>query len=145
MLSITDAKHLLQLCKLGKLFEVEEWIASGKSLCIPTDLRVTPLEVAVDSGFHSFVELLVRAESSAQVKNRAFRRALSHKRLDLIELLASYGAEISSVPFIEVLMLWDPAIIRYFIDHGADFITSNPFAEAFVEKDPNRASSMARV
>jgi hypothetical protein len=134
VLSITEAKHLLQLCKLGKLFEVQEWIASRNSLCVPTDLKVTPLEIAVDTGFYSLVELLVGAEPSPQLKNRALRRALSHKRLDLIELLVSDGAEISSVPFIEVLMLWDPAIIRYFIDHGADFITGNPFAEAFVEK-----------
>jgi hypothetical protein len=48
--------------------------------------------------------------------------------------LVSRGAENKSVPFIEVLMLWDPAIIRYFIDHGADFITDYPFAEAFFEK-----------
>src|SRR5678815_226624 len=130
VLSINEAKHLLRLCKLGKLFEVEEWIASGNSLCVPTDLKVTPLEVAVDTGFHSLVELLVRAEPSPQLKNRALRRALSHKRLDLIELLVSHGAEISSVPFIEVLLLWDPAIIRYFIDRGADLITGYPFAEA---------------
>lgn len=134
MLSITEAKHLLQLCKLGKLFEVQEWIASRNSLCVPTDLKVTPLEIAVDTRFHSLVELLVRAEPSSQLKNRALRRALSHKRLDLIELLVSHGAEISSVPFIEVLMLWDPAIIRYFSDRGADLITGYPFAEAFAEK-----------
>lgn len=117
VLPITEAKHLLQLCKLGKLFEVQEWIASRNSLCVPTDLKVTPLEIAVETRFHSLVELLIRAEPSSQLKNRALRRALSHKRLDLIELLVSHGAEISSVPFIEVLMLWDPAIIRYFIDH----------------------------
>ena len=92
------------------------------------------MEVAVDTGFHSLVKLLVRAEPGSQLKNRALRRALSNKRLDLIELLVSHGAEINSVPFIEVLMLWDPAIIRYFLDHGADFITGNPFAEAFGEK-----------
>ena len=109
MLSINEAKDLVRLCTLGKLFEVQEWIASGNSLCVPNDLKVTPLELAVDTGFHSLVELLVRAEPSPQLKDRALRRALSHKRLDLIELLASHGAEIGSVPFIEVLMLWDPA------------------------------------
>jgi hypothetical protein len=31
-------------------------------------------------------------------------------------------------------MLWDPTIIRYFLDHGADFITGYPFAEAFAGK-----------
>lgn len=75
VLSITEAKHLLRLSKLGKLFEVQDWIASGNSLCVPTDLKVTRLEVALDTGFLSLVELLVRAEPSPQVKNRALRRA----------------------------------------------------------------------
>jgi hypothetical protein len=92
------------------------------------------LEVALDTGFHSLVELLVRNEPSQELKNRALQHALSHKRLDLIDLLVSHGADISSVPFVEVLLLWDPNIIRYFLDHGADFITDSPFAVAFGEK-----------
>jgi hypothetical protein len=55
-------------------------------------------------------------------------------RSRLIELLVSHGAEISSVPFIDVLNIWDPSIIRYFLDQGADFITDSPFAVAFREK-----------
>ena len=122
-LSTTEAKHLLRLCKIGKLFEVQNWIASGNSLCIPADLKTTPLEVALDTGFHSLVELLVRNETSQDLKNLALQQAVSLKRLDFIELLVSRGADISSVPFVELLLLWDPTIIRYFLDHGADFIT----------------------
>ena len=33
-----------------------------------------------------------------------------------------------------MLLLWDPTIIRYFLDHGPDFITDSPFAIAFREK-----------
>lgn len=133
-LSTTEAKHLLRLCKVGKLFEVQDWIASGKSLSVPDDSRTTPLEVALDTGFHSLVELLVRNETSQELKNDALQQAVSLKRLDFIELLISHGAEISSVPFIEVLQVWEPTIIRYFLDHGADFITDSPFAFAFGEK-----------
>jgi hypothetical protein len=133
-LSTTEAKHLLRLCKVGKLFEVPNWIASGKSLSVPDDSRTTPLEVALDTGFHSLVELLVRNEGSQGLKNRALQDAVSLKRLDFIELLVSHGAEISSVPFIEVLQIWEPTIIRYFLDHGADFITDSPFAVAFGER-----------
>ncbi len=133
-LSIADAKHLLRLCRLGRLFEVQNWIALGNSLCVPADLKTIPLAVALDTGFHSLVELLVRNEPSQDLKNRALQHALTHKRLDLIELLVSHGAEISAVPFIEVLLLWDPTIIRYFLDHGADFITDSPFAVAFGER-----------
>jgi hypothetical protein len=92
------------------------------------------LEVALDTGFHSLVELLVRNEPNQELKNRALQHALSHKRLDLIDLLVSHVAEISSVSFVEVLLLWDPTIIRYSLDRGAVFITGYPFAEAFGER-----------
>jgi hypothetical protein len=133
-LSTTEAKHLLRLCRIGRLFDVQDWIASGKSLRVPTDVRTTPLEVALDISFHSLVELLVRNEANPDLKNRALRRAVSLKRLDFIELLVSHGADISSVPFIEVLQIWEPTIIRYFLDHGADFISDSPFAVAFGER-----------
>lgn len=133
-LSTAEAKDLLRLCKAGRLFDVQDWIRSGKSLCVPDESKTTPLEVALNSGFHSLVELLVQHEENQQLKNRALQQALSLKRLDLIGLLVSYGAEISSVPFIDVLYVWDPSIIRYFLDQGADFITGLPFAEAFREK-----------
>jgi ankyrin repeat protein len=134
ILSIAEAKGLLRLCKAGRLFEVQDWIASGKSLCVPDESKTTPVEVALNAGFHSLVELLLQNEENQQLKNRALQQALSLKRLDLIELLVSYGAEISSVPFIDVLYVWDPSIIRYFLDQGADFITGFPFAVAFREK-----------
>ena len=34
----------------------------------------------------------------------------------------------------QVLYIWDPNIIRYFLDHVADFIAGSPFAVAFREK-----------
>ena len=134
ILSIAEAKDLIRLCKTGRLFEVQDWIASGKSLCVPVESKTTPLEVALKSGFHSLVELLLQNAENQELKNRALQLALSLKRLDLIELLVAHGAEISSVPFIDVLYVWDPSIIRYFLDQGADFITDSPFAVAFREK-----------
>lgn len=134
ILSTTEAKELLRLCKTGRLFEIQNWIATGNSICISADSKTTPVEVALNAGFHSLVELLLQNEENQQLKNRALQQALSLKRLDLIELLVSYGAEVSSVPFIEVLYVWDPNIIRFFLNHGADFITDSPFAVAFREK-----------
>jgi hypothetical protein len=32
------------------------------------------------------------------------------------------------------LLSWEPKLIRFFLDHGADFITGSPFAEAFGAK-----------
>jgi ankyrin repeat protein len=133
-LSTIEAKHLFRLCKTGRLFDVENWIAGGNSLCVPAELRTTPLDVALDTGFHSLVELLVRNEPSQDLKNRALRHSVGLKRLDFVELLVSHGADISSVPFIEVIQIWEPTIIRYFLDQGADFIKGDPFATAFGQK-----------
>src|SRR5437870_612061 len=43
MLSTTETEELLRLCKTGRLSEVQDWIASGKSICVPADSRTTPL------------------------------------------------------------------------------------------------------
>src|SRR5262245_27792345 len=122
-LSIPEAKELLKLCKLGKLFEVQDWIASGKSLCIPVELKTNPLKIAIDTNFHSLVELLARNEPDQNIKNRALRYAVSRQREEFVHILVANGADINSIPFIDVLRAWKPGIIHYFIDCGADFIT----------------------
>ena len=134
ILSKTEAQELLRLCKLGRLFDVQNWIESGKSLSVPRELRTDPLKVALDTGFHSLVELLVRNEPNQERKDRALSHAVSLKRLDFIQLLFSHGANLSSIPFIDALGIWEPAIIRFFLDHGADFIQDSPFAVAFAER-----------
>jgi hypothetical protein len=133
-LTSEQAKHLLQLCKAGKLFEVQNWIAEGNSISVPAEVKSNPLEVALHIGFHSLVELLARNEPSQDVKNRALLFAVNEKRRELIELLVTQGADIKAVPFIEVLRTWEPTIMRYFLDRGADFVTDRPFAVAFGEK-----------
>src|SRR5262249_22129323 len=122
VLSDSEAKELVTLCKQGRLFEVQKWIEAGRTRCVLTRAKTTPFQTTLGSGFHSLVELLVLNDKDQETKNRALLTALSTKRLDLIDLLVSNGAEIKSVPFIDVLIIWDPGIIRYFINHGADFI-----------------------
>lgn len=47
-----------------------------------------------------------------------------------MELLVENGAEVASVPFVEVLRTWGPKIIRFFLAHEADLIRDQPFAHA---------------
>ena len=51
----------------------------------------------------------------------------------MIELAITYGAEIASVPFVDVLGTADKRMIAMFLDKGADPITQFPFAHAFHE------------
>lgn len=130
-LSPTEAKDLLRLCETGRLYEVEAWIRAGRSLTVCPGSRKTPLTVAMSTGFHSLVELLLRHEESQQAKNDALQFALQLNRPFLIELAIAHGAEVGSVPFLDVLMTGDRALITSILERGADPVGDYPFAHAF--------------
>ncbi len=60
---------MLALCAAGRLYAVEEWVQAGKSLQVPREFKKMPLSIAVFTGFHSLIELLLRHERSQQAKN----------------------------------------------------------------------------
>lgn len=133
-----QAKELIALSCAGKLYELEKWIAEGKSLDISSSLKrgrhTTLLQIAVKTGFHSLVELIAKNENSQSSKNAALADAASARRLDLVEVLLEHGANIKSVSLVDVLLTWEPKIIRFFLDHGADVLEGRPFAVAFGER-----------
>lgn len=126
-----EGKELVRLCRTGRLYDVEKWIAAGKSLDIPVDKNKTLLRIAVETGFHSLIELIAKQVTNQATKNSALEDAVSLKRLDLAELLIENGAPVTGVPFSEVLLTWDPKIIRFFLEREADPVTDRPFAVAF--------------
>ena len=133
-----EAKALIALCRKGRLYDIEKWIATGKSLDISAATkRGRPrslLEIAVETGFHSLVELIAKHEAGQSAKNTALADAVSSRRLDLAELLLANGADVKSVPLADVLLTWEPQVIQFFLDHGADSVTGRPFADAFGAK-----------
>lgn len=130
-----DAKELVRLCRAGRLYEIEKWIADGRSLDISEAIKRgrqrSLLEIAVEVGFHSLVELIAKHETSQSAKDAALGDAVSSRRLDLVDLLLDNGADIKAVPLADVLLTWEPKLIRFFLDHGADPLKGRPFAEAF--------------
>jgi hypothetical protein len=132
-LSPEAAKELVRLCETGRLYEVEAWIQAGRSMRVAGDVRRTPLIAAIDTGFHSLVELLLRHESHQEGKNAALEHALMYGRLPIAELVLSYGADVNSVSFLDVLMTGDRSLTTSFLAKGADPISGNPFAHAFHE------------
>src|ERR1700722_20404233 len=130
-----DAKELVRLCRAGRLYEIEQWIADGRSLDISEAIKHgrqrSLLEIAVEVGFHSLVELIAKHETGQSAKDAALGDAVSSRRLDLVDLLLDNGADIKAVPLADVLLTWEPKLIRFFLDHGADPLKGRPFAEAF--------------
>jgi hypothetical protein len=130
-----ETKELVRLCRQGRLHEIERWINDGKSLEIPAKTtrgrQRSLLQIAVETGFHSLVDLITKHEASQSAKDAALGDAVSSRRLDLVELLLANGADTKSVPLADVLLTWEPTLIRFFLDHGADPVEGWPFAEAF--------------
>jgi len=141
-----EMKPLLDLCRQGKLFEVQEWIAAGKPVNPPPPVPARqrtqgPLEVAVGLGFNSLVQVLLEGgANTAEPRHGGFggfcaiEDAVCQRRLDLVELLVKHGADIRDVPMWRVFDTWDTNIMRYFVERGADTKTDNPIAYAFKYK-----------
>lgn len=67
-----EAKALITLCRKGRLYDIEKWIGAGKSLDISAASKRgrqrSILEIAVETGFHSLVELFAKHEASQSAK-----------------------------------------------------------------------------
>lgn len=131
--ALDETKELVSLCRTGRLYEIEKWIAAGKPLDIPAKYG-SLLQVAVQTGFHSLIELIAKHENNQSSKNAALADAVSQRRLDFIQLLVENGAEVTSIPFSDVLLEWNPHIFRFFLERGADPVEGAPFAVAFSNK-----------
>src|ERR1700730_7725237 len=134
VLTSEESKILLELCRTGRLYDVEKWIASGKSLRVSAECKKPVLQIALETRFHSMVELVVRNETDQAVKNAALRYAVTRVQLDFVQLLLAHGADLKSVPLADVLFSWNPALIRFFLTQGSDPISGAPFAQAFGAK-----------
>jgi hypothetical protein len=134
-------KPLNELCKAGKLFEVQTWIAAGKPVNPPAPTVKgrrckAPLEIAIEHGFHSLIDVLLRAGAIQEPDghNSPMNRALQMRRMDIVTLLVEHGFDPRTVDMRQVFESWDPNMMEYFIERGADVENRNSFAYAFCRR-----------
>lgn len=122
---------LMDLCRKGKLFAVQEWIASGKPIDAPPfpERFTSPLIVAVDKGFHSLAEILARAANQHN-KDNALNLAVFKGKMELVELLLDYGADARCLSTGDVLTGTGPQMTALLLERGADLTTGRPFEVA---------------
>ena len=77
------------------------------------------------------IKLVARNEIGQETKNEGLAQAVCDRQWKYVQLLLQHGAEGKSVPFIEVLLSWDPKMMLLFLDKGADALSSDPSTLAF--------------
>ncbi|PYJ21923.1 MAG: hypothetical protein DME99_06755 [Verrucomicrobia bacterium] len=127
-----DLKELCLLCRAGKLFAVQQWIRDSRRLRTPAgNFATSPIRTAIESGFHSMVEVLLQEGTVDQEeKNDAFIKAIDSRNFDLVELLTQYGADPWIVDFDTILCSRHPQIMRWFVANGLD-LECDCYAEEF--------------
>jgi ankyrin repeat protein len=98
------------MCREGRLYDVEHWIAEGKPLQLaPEAIRKgtrpkTALRIALEGGQHSLAFLLLRSGYRLELERYApFDMALEARRWDLVDLLVEWGADLRRADVYTVL------------------------------------------
>lgn len=136
-----ELRPLVELCRAGKLFEVQAWIEESNPVNPPAghyrgSRKKTPLEYAIDAGFHSLVKVLLDAGADVGPIDRycPMTMALEKRRLDIVKLLVEHGYDPAGVDARRVLSTWDPEIMEYFIESGCNLESGNPLAWALCNR-----------
>jgi hypothetical protein len=95
------------------------WRFAARTTCRPTNT----LQAAIELGFHSLIELLAPHAPDQQSRDDLLQHAVLRRRADPVALAFGHGAQMSSVPFVDVLMTGDRALVSTFLDKGADPLT----------------------
>lgn len=116
-----ETAELRALVTAGRLFEVQEWISAGHPVCLPGSKKRHALEIAVEQGFHSMVEILAAAWPDKASLNHALHTAVENMRADLVFLLMKHGADLKYSPLSSVAMTGSKELMRHVLDNWEEF------------------------
>ncbi len=128
-----SARQLNELCRRGRLYEVEAWVRQGKPVNVPPTERKSPLLIAVEKGFHSLVELLLQNGAAPHANGNALETAVKRGDSGIAQPLIDNGADPNSVRAELVCMCGNLDVVRLFLDRGVDLTRGNGFAIGLVE------------
>ena len=128
-----DFKELCEFCRAGKLFAVQAWFKQHQYE-EPDDVprRYWPMGIAIESGFHSLVEVLLRNGIPADAN--ALSETVWHRRVDFVELLFENGADPKAIPFADVVSAGNLPVIKLFLARGVDLVEGYPFYHGLIHQ-----------
>ena len=130
-----DIQKLVELCRAGRLFAVQQWIHDGKRFLMPDgNFTTSPFRAALKTGFHSLIEVFLQAGIAQADLDRGLGEAVSARRLDLIELFAAHGANLRTITIDRLIAAREPTIFRWFLSRDLDLETGYPIARALQDR-----------
>ena len=124
---LEDVRDLHTMCREGRLYEVECWIAGGKPLQLaPKSIRKgtrpkTALQIALETGQHSLSLLLLKSGYRLELERYAvLDLVLEARRWDLFDLLLEWGADMNSADVYTVLDTYNVNLYERFRAAGYD-------------------------
>ena len=114
--------RLKAFCKVGRLFEAQRLLEVVGTAKLRRTRKWTPLFMAVDRGFHSLVELLLRYEHSQWDLDKAYEGAHRRRRADLAALILSAPSWSAPIDPVEVLATGEVGVARRLYNAGTDFV-----------------------
>jgi ankyrin repeat protein len=134
------------MCRQGRLYDIERWIAEGKPLQLSPEVPLkgmrpkTALAIAMESGQHSLASLLLRNNYRMELERHApIDLAIRARRWDLLELLVESGANLESADVSTVLDSYNPDLYERFRTAGCDLTEGHEMAYVLGHGTSNRA------
>lgn len=133
------------MCREGRLYEVERWIAEGKPIqvapqAIPKSSRPkTALQIALETGQHSLAVLLLSRGYRVELERYSpLDMALQVRRWDLFDLLLEWGADLRSADVYTVLNTYNVELYERFRAAGYDLTERHEMASILGHGTSNR-------
>ncbi|MDP1948249.1 MAG: hypothetical protein Q8L77_12205 [Nitrospirota bacterium] len=143
--SSEDVRALHQLCRDGRLYEVERWIAEGKPIqvapqTIPKGTRPkTALQIALETGQYSLAVLLLSKGYQVELERYSPLDMVLHaRRWDLFDLLLDWGADLKSADVYTVLNTYNVELYERFRAAGYDLTQRHEMASILGHGTSNR-------
>jgi hypothetical protein len=138
--TLDELEPLLSMCRMGRVFDVQAWISENRPVALPADAgargaRRNPVRMAIDSGFHSLLQVLLEAGAPVREgRYRALEHAVEMRRPDLAALLLKHGASAGDVSMRFVVEMWHPETMELLVKSGASLVSGQPIAWGLINK-----------
>ena len=140
-----EIRPFLQLCREGRLYEVERWLAEGRPAQLDPDAirkgyrPPSSLEVAIETGQHSLTLLLLRHGFRLDLESHnPLDRALKRRRWDLFDLLLEWRADLTSADVYAVLETYNVGLYERYLAAGYDLTQSHAMGDILGHGTSNR-------